>query len=717
MKYIYYFFLFSSLLFSQNIITLEDAVLNRWNFYPEKVQNIQWNNESDFFSLNNDTVIKIFYLNKSKKDKFKKSIEIKLDVLNESLRKIPLFNLEDTLTSFSKIDWLNKDTFKFEHKNSIYHVNVESELYCISVLEFPENATNKDYNFQKNTLAYTIDNNLYIADADNIKLKINPDKNEKNIIYGQAVHRYEFGIYKGTFWSPNGAKMAFYRKDESKVDDYPIISLLDSTTISSNIKYPMSSDLSHFVEIGIFDIDKKNIIYLDSGKYKDHYLTNICWGPSGEYIYVALLNRDQNHLKLNKYDSNTGKFIKTLFTEKDDKYVQPLHPMIFINEDQFLWRSEKDGYDHFYLYNKNGKLTKKLNSGNIVINNFLGFKNDYIYFSAYSSDGLDVHLYSYSIKEDVQKNITKKLPGYHSFKMSPSGKFFIDEFSNLKNPGIQQILDNQGNEIEKIYESNNPLENFDESDIELFQLITDDGTILNCRLVKPFNFDVNKKYAALIYVYNGPMVQLINNSWRANTPMWMDYLANQDFVIFTIDGRGSENRGKEFEQIIFNELGKIEMKDQLLGYDYLSSLDYVDKNKIAVYGWSYGGFMATNLLLNNPGLFSCGVAGGPVTDWSFYEIMYTERYMDDVFKNKEGYYNTSLLNKVDNLSDPLLMIHGLEDDVVVLHHSLSFIKECINKNKKIDYFIYPGHAHNVYGKDRLHLMSKVIDFLIDKTVK
>ena len=716
--FLYFFCIQFSIAFSQenlnqvSKISLEEAILNRWEFYPDRVEDLKWNNKLDFYSFRIDTTIYLFEKNDSKKNKFKLFNEITLNELNKSLSKS--IN-KDTLERIPSIKWLDERTFKFQHKSSIYHVNIEDSLYTNLVLEFPEEAENTDYNFNQNTLAYTIGSDLYIANTDNQKVKINPSKNEKNITYGQAVHRYEFGIYKGTFWSPLGNKMAFYRKDENKVDNYPVISVIDTTSTIENIKYPMSGDNTHYVQIGIFDINKKNIIYLNTGSNMDHYLTNICWDPSEEFIYVALLNRDQDFLKLNKYDANSGELIKTLFTESDEKYIQPLNPMIFLRDDQFLWRSERDGYDHFYLYNNKGKMLQKLTDGTIVVKDYIGTKDNEIFFSAFSSDGLDVNLYSYSISDKTQQKITNKFPGYHYLQISPSGNFFIDEFSNLKTPGIQQIIDNDGNSIAIINESNDPLTNYKSADIELFQLQSEDGNFLNCRLVKPKNFNRNKKYPVLIYVYNGPMVQLITNSWRSNTPLWMDYLADQDFLIFTIDGRGSENRGRDFEQIIFNQLGKIEMKDQILGYNYLNSLEYVDSKKVAIYGWSYGGYMATNMLLNHPNKFTCAVAGGPVIDWSFYEIMYTERYMNTPQQNSEGYYNSSLLNHVDNLEDPLLLIHGLEDDVVVLHHTLAFLKECINQNKKVDFFVYPGHAHNVYGKDRLHLMDKVIDYIIEKT--
>ena len=478
----------------------------------------------------------------------------------------------------------------------------------------------------------------------------------------------------------------------------------------------MAGDLSEHVEVGIFDVNKNKTIYLETYSESDHYLTNICWGPSEKYIYVAVLNRDQNHLKLNKYDANSGLFLKTLIEEKDDKYVHPLHPIIFLDNEKFLWRSEKDGFDQLYLYNKKGKLIKKVTNGDLVIKEFLGFKNNIIYFSAFSEDGLDVHLYSFSIdgkKKKAQKKISSKFPGFHKFKISPSGNLFIDEFSNLKLPRIIQIINSEGNEVYKLLESKNPLSEYKIGLTELVKIPTDNNTFLNSRIIKPYDFDENKKYPVLIYVYNGPQIQLITNSWLANSPLWMYYLANKDYIVFTIDGRGSENRGKEFEQVIFKNLGEIEMKDQIIGYNFLKSLDYIDSSRIALHGWSYGGFMTANLLLSYPEFFTCGVAGGPVTDWSLYEVMYTERYMQTPQENHEGFKQTNLNNKVESLNSKLLIIHGLLDDVVVMQHSLKFLENCIKKNIPIDFFLYPNHAHNVRGKDRLHLIQKVINYIIE----
>ncbi len=696
-KFIFFFYFISITLFSQQELTLNDAILKRWSdFYPERISNLEWQKTQDFYSYLKDNCLFIF------------------NEKNNLIDQVCLDELKSVkgISNFPNIKWVSNHSFKFEYENQIFLFNTKRGRKPVLYLKHDKNALNKDYNFSRNLMAYTFENNLFIANTDT-NFQIN--NSEKDVSYGQVVHRYEFGIYKGTFWSPNGNKLAFYKNNQKEVDTYPLLINSDTTSKVKEIKYPMSGDLSEYVEIGIYDIDTKKTIYLQTGSSKDHYLTNICWGPSEKYIYVAILNRDQNHLELNKYDATSGVHLKTLFEEKDEKYVHPMHAMIFLDNEMFLWRSEKDGYDHFYLYNQRGKLIQKVTNGNIVVKDYLGYKNDNIYFSAYSDDGLDVNLYSYSLKDKkkkAQKNLTLNSPGFHKLKMSPTGKFFIDEFSNVKLPRIVQIIDSEGQFIYKLLDAKNPLSEFNIGATELIKMSTDDNFFLNARLIKPYDFDENKKYPVLIYVYNGPQIQLLTNSWLAGTPLWMYYLANQDYLVFTIDGRGSENRGKDFEQIIFKNLGQIEMRDQIKGYNYLKSLQYVDVNRIALHGWSYGGFMTTNLLLSYPDLFTCGVAGGPVTDWELYEVMYTERYMETPLKNPDGYNNTKLMNKVKNLKSNLLMIHGLIDDVVVIQHSLKFLEKCIENNIPIDYFVYPNHPHNVRGKDRLHLMEKVLDYII-----
>ena len=685
---------------AQNNLTLEDAILkSRTNLAPESLKDLKWNNEQDFFSYQaSDTSIYLADFNNVILD------SVFLSQLNNSL------SGENKLKSIPNITWLNSHSFRFKKDNNYYLYNTKRGNKAVHLFDIEKNASHIDFNKQNTRYAYTIDNNLYIVSDANNHIQVTNDAN-LGVISGQAVHRYEFGIYKGTFWSNDGNRLAFYRKDESMVTDYPLIDISSRVGHANTIKYPMAGMLSHHVTLGVYNVNTGNTIYLDTGEPKEQYLTNISWGPNDTYIYIAILNRDQNDLKFNQYSAEDGTFIKTLFVEKSDKYVQPLHPMEFVSEDTFLWRSERDGFDKLYLYNTKGRLIKKVLKKDYVIKDFYGYQNNSVYFSTYSNDGLGTDLWEVSLDNNSKKKLISD-GSFHHFKISPTKSFFIDQFSNLDIPNIIRIIDSsEGRVISPVLVSDNPLKGYDIGEVNLFSIKTDKNISLNTRLIKPYDFDKNKKYPAVIYVYNGPGVQLIRNNWLASAPLWMYYLANQGYIIFTVDGRGSENRGRDFEQIIFKELGKIEMLDQIKGYNYLIKQDFIDQNRIAVHGWSYGGFMTTNLLLNYPDLFTCGVAGGPVIDWANYEIMYTERYMDHPNDNKSGYKANNLLNQVHLLEDPLLMIHGLMDDVVLPQHSLEFIKAAVDHNVKIDYFIYPGHPHNVRGKDRIHLIEKIIDYI------
>ena len=704
MKYLLY--IISSLIitifnfsFAQQDLTLEDAVLKRWSsLNPEKLKDLQWNNEKDFFSYQkSDSILNIYNYDNILQN------TISLNQINSSL------SGEDILKKIPQITWVSSHSFRFKHNKKYFLYNIKRGQKSTIIFNIHEYAKNIEFNSQNDFYAYTIDNNLFFAKDINEYIPITKDTTQ-NVIYGQAVHRYEFGIYKGTFWSNNGKKIAFYRKDESMVTDYPLMRTNSRVGHVDIIKYPMAGMASHHVNLGIYNTDTDKTIYLQTGDPKEQYLTNVAWGPNDEFIYVAVLNRDQNHMKMNQYSALDGTFIKTLFEEKNDKYVQPLHSMEFISNNQFLWRSERDGVDNFYLYDISGEVIKKILKKPHVVKDFYGFKDGDVFFSSYSRDGLAIDLWRVSLNNNSKKKIIND-GSYHNFQMSPSKLFAIDEFSNLETPRVTRIIElDKGDNVAVLLNSNNPLKKYNIGSTELFK-INSDGHKLNARLIKPYDFDIKKKYPVLMYVYNGPGVQLIRNNWLASSPLWMHYLANQGYIVFTVDGRGSENRGRDFEQAIFGELGKIEMIDQIKGYDFLIKKPYVDSKRIAVHGWSYGGFMTTNLLLNYPNLFTCGVAGGPVTNWLYYEIMYTERYMNHPDKNQAGYEKTNLINKVHLLEDPLLMIHGLIDDIVVPQHSFDFIKESVSQNIQMDYFIYPGHPHNIRGKDRLHLIQKIIDYI------
>jgi dipeptidyl-peptidase-4 len=449
---------------------------------------------------------------------------------------------------------------------------------------------------------------------------------------------------------------------------------------------------------------------------RDQYLTNVAWSPDGKMIYIAIVNREQNHYKLNEYDAVTGDFKRTLLEEKDDKYTEPQHPMVFVknNPSQFIWQSRKDGFNHLYLYGIDGRLIRQLTKGAWEVKAENGFdaKGDNLFFHANKEKPVNQDFYSVNLKTGKITRLTRD-DGFHIVMASEKGDLFVDNFSSCYVPREIRIIHPQKGTGKTIFEAGNPLKQYKTGNWRLFSIKNDKGDDLYCRIFTPADFDSTKKYPVLVYLYNGPHSQLVTNTWMANGEVWYQYMAQKGFIVFTVDGRGTNWRGKEWEQAIFRQIGKVEMEDQLKGVAYLKSLPYVDAERIGVHGWSYGGFMTTSLMTRQPGVYKVGVAGGPVIDWSYYEVMYGERYMDRPEENKEGYEGNNLLNHVDKLKGKLLMIHGAQDDVVVWQHSIKYLRKAIDQGVQLDYFVYPGHMHNVLGKDRAHLMEKVCNYFIE----
>ncbi len=687
-------------------LTMEDAVFGKWyNLKPENLSGVQWRNNQNYTYVEKWTKIVQANVKTNKTDTL-----LKLKDLNKVLKA----NALPGMRHVTDYEWYSNDAISVNSGG--YHV-----VYNIttSKIEFYNKTDEKAENFnfckENNTMAYTIENNLYVADKDNSKA-ITKDE-DKGIVNGNAyTHRQEFGIDNGIFWSPKGSFMAFYRKDETMVADYPLVDVTTRIATENNVKYPMAGETSEQVTLGVYNVQKAKTVFLKT-KNDDHYLARISWDPSEKFVYIAELNRGQNHMSLNKYDVNSGEFIQTLFEEKHPKYVEPEHDMIFMKSkpNQFLWFSERDGYNHLYLFNTSGKLLKQVTKGSWVVTEFLGFdaaeKN--IFIESTKESPIERHIYKVNLKSGKMLRLTNG-KGMHSAKFNPSHTYFVDTYSSTTVPRKVNVIDAKGKQISNIITAANPMTDYKMGEMNIGTLKAADGkTDLYYRMIKPVNFDPNKKYPVIVYVYGGPHAQLVTNSWLGGTGLWDYYMAQEGYIMFTVDNRGSANRGLEFENVIHRQCGQNEMLDQMKGVEYLKSLPYVDKDRIGVDGWSYGGFMTTSLMVNYPETFKVGVAGGPVIDWKFYEVMYGERYMDTPQENPEGYELTSLLNKADQLKGRLLIIHGTVDPVVVWQNSLSFVNECVKKGVQLDYFVYPGHEHNVRGKDRVHLMQKITNYFND----
>lgn len=564
------------------------------------------------------------------------------------------------------------------------------------------------------TAAFTKDNNLYVVQGKNKPVAVTSDE-DKGIVNGSGyTHREEFGIHEGIFMSPTGNKLAFYRKDETMVTDYPLVSTATRIAVANNIKYPMAGMTSENVTLGIYDVKTGQKLFIKTGEPKEQYLTAITWDPSEKYVYIGILNRGQNHLKMNQYSAETGEFVKTLFEEKNDKWVEPENPLYFFKTKptQFVWQSERNGFNQLYLYDTNGQLLKALTAGNEPVTEILGTdpKEENLFYQTAADNGLSRKLYKVNLKSGKTALLTPD-KGTHNGTLSANGNYLLTSYSSLMVPGKTALYQVKGGKSTVLLEAANPFKEYALPKAELVTLTAGDGkTVLNGRIIKPADFRADKKYPVIVYVYGGPHAQLVTDSWLGGAGLWDYYMAQNGYILFTLDNRGSANRGLEFENVIHRRLGQEEMKDQMKGVEYLQSLAYVDANRIGVHGWSFGGFMTTSLLTQYPDAFKVGVAGGPVIDWKWYEIMYGERYMDTPQENPDGYAQTTLTDKAKNLKARLLMIHGAQDPVVVMQHSLEFINACIKEGKAVDYFVYPDHEHNVRGKDRIHLMAKITDY-------
>ena len=574
------------------------------------------------------------------------------------------------------------------------------------------------WNKESRATAYKkTDYQLYVRTTDDKENQLTSD-GSREIVYGESVHRNEFGIKEGLFWSPDGQRLAFYRMDQSMVTDYPQVDIFPREATYEPDKYPMAGMTSHQVTVGVYDLKTNKTIYLQAGDPTDRYFTNIAWSPDGKVVYMFELNRDQNDCRLVSYNATTGERIAELYRETSEKYVEPQRPIVFLPWDatKFIMQSQRDGYNHLYLYNNKGELLKQLTKGPWVVKDVLGFnkKDKSIIIVSNEKNAIQRNIYSIDIKTGKRTPLDNGR-GSHRGELSESGKYLVDRYTEPDVPRNIDVVSVSGaGKATRLLTSKDPWEGYQQPIFESGSIKAADGkTDLYYRMVKPYDFDPAKKYPTVVYVYGGPHAHNVEAAWHWYSRTWETYMAQKGYVLFILDNRGSENRGLEFEQATFRQLGQIEMQDQMKGVEYLKSLPYVDANRMGVHGWSFGGFMTISLMLNYPDVFKVGVAGGPVIDWKWYEVMYGERYMDTPQTNPEGYEKTSLINKAGNLKGKLQIITGYNDNTVVPQHCLSFLDACIKAGTQPDFFAYPGEEHNMRGHASVHLHERITQYFED----
>ena len=579
-----------------------------------------------------------------------------------------------------------------------------------------------EWNAKSRALAMVKDDNLYVIDSSGKETQLTAD-GSRDIVYGQSVHRNEFGIEGGLFWNPDGTRLAFYRMDQSMVTDYPLVDVPEIADTTRYIaapapeKYPMAGQTSHKVTVGVYDLATGKTVYLDAGDPTDRYFTNICWNPAGDIVYMQELNRDQNDCWLNSYNAITGTKLAALYHETSDKYVEPQHPLLFLpwDDTQFIMQSQRDGYNHLYIF-KDGKLNRQLTSGNWVVMDVLGFDKEghNVFIAANVENPIQRNLYRVNVDNGAMMRVDEGGNGWHNALLSESGKWLVDNYQEPSVPRNIAVVNTANAKALRYFTAPDPWQGYAVPEYRSGSIKAADGvTPLYYRMVMPVDFDPTKKYPTVVYVYGGPHAHNVDARWHYCSRSWETYMAQRGYLLFILDNRGSENRGRDFEQATFRHLGQEEMRDQMMGVDFLRSLPYVDTDRLGVHGWSFGGFMTISLMTNYPDVFKVGVAGGPVIDWKWYEVMYGERYMDTPQANPDGYAQTSLLSKAKNLKGRLQIIIGLNDPTVVPQHAYSFLKACIAADTQPDFFVYPGQGHNMMGHQSVHLHERITRYFDD----
>ena len=573
-----------------------------------------------------------------------------------------------------------------------------------------------DWSDASRATAWIENNQLYVVDGQGKKHQLSTD-GSREIVYGQSVHRNEFGIKKGTFWSPDGQRLAFYRMDQSMVTDYPQVNVFPRSATYEPDKYPMAGMTSHKVTVGVFDLKSGKTIYLQAGDPTDRYFTNIAWSPDSKTIYMFELNRKQNDCRLVSYDATTGAKIAELNRETSPKYVEPQNPIVFLPWDaqEFLMQSEKDGYNHLYLMDKNGKQLKQLTKGEWVVMEVLGFnkKDKTVIIASNELNPLQRNIWAVNIANG-KRTLLDNGKGVHRATLSASGALMTDQRQEPTVPNVIELNNTHKPSPITLLKASDPWKEYQQPIYENGSIKAADGTTdLYFRMVKPHDFDATKKYPTVVYVYGGPHAHNVEASWHWASRSWETYMAQKGYIVFILDNRGSENRGRDFEQATWHQLGQIEMQDQMKGVDYLRTLPYIDMNRLGVHGWSFGGFMTISLMTNYPDVFKVAVAGGPVIDWKWYEVMYGERYMGTPQDNPEGYAKSSLIDKAKNLKGKLQIITGYNDPTVVPQNCLSFLDACVKAGTQPDFFAYPGEEHNMMGHASVHLHERITQYFED----
>ena len=572
-----------------------------------------------------------------------------------------------------------------------------------------------------NKLAFVRDNNLFIKDINTLQeIQVTGDGQINAIINGKPdwVYEEEFGFTRGYEWSADGNNLAYMRFDESRVKQIAITLFEDLYPTEFTYKYPKAGETNSKVSVWVYQINSGQKMKMDIGSDTDQYIPSIKWIPGLNQLCIARMNRLQNKMELLKEDINSGK--SDIFYMETNAYFfheNYANNITFLNDGKrFITISEKDGYSHLYLNYIDGHLPILLTKGNFDVDKVLGIDQtkNVIYYTSCEDSPLDRMIYSIKMDGTGKREISDK-KGDNDAEFSSNFNYFVGTWSDLNTPKIVSLYQTNGKLIKVLEDNKEMVKNIRDYGFTQARFISvpSDSFLLNGYMIQPANFDSTRHYPVFMYVYGGPSSQLAKNEWEHFMP-WFQFLAQQGYLVACIDNRGTDGRGEAFRKCTYLQLGKLETKDQVHAARYFGSLPYVDPSRIGIFGWSYGGFMVTSCLTKGNGVFKMGIAVAPVTNWKYYDDIYTERYMRTPLENPKGYEENSPLNFADGLQGKLLLIHGSGDDNVHFQNTMMLSERLIQADKKFDLAVYPNKNHGIYGgRTRLHLFQRMTDYILN----
>jgi len=716
---------FSQLTFSQTEkkqITLKD-IWSNYKFNPKTVKGItSLNNGKQYTAIKNGSIMVYDYKTGDSVATLVHADDLVPEGKKEAI-KIGSFEVNKDETKFIFPTLVERI---YRHSRVSYDYIWDTKTKKLTPLSENGKQRLADFSPDGTRVAFVRDNNLFVKNLQTgVEKQITFDGKKNSIINGTCdwVYEEEFGFTKAFFWSPDSKKIAFYRFDESKVKQYTLTFYGTLYPKWETYKYPVAGEANSVVQIYMYDLGSGQTTKMDVGENTDQYIPRVKWTKNANILAIERLNRLQNHLDILLANATTGK-TQPLYTENNKYYIDITDDLRFLPDGKnFLISSEKNGYNAIYLYDMKGNLVRQLTKGNWDVTKVYGYnpKHKRVYFQAAKTSPLDRDILAVNLKGKVSSISTRV--GTNSGVFSKSFDYYINTWSNANTPPYITVNNSKGKVI-RVLEDNKAfvkkMQHYDLSKKEFLTLKSPEFMLpngkqvdLNAWIIKPSNFDTNKKYPVLMYVYGGPGIQTVNNSWSSSNYFWFQMLAEKGIVVISVDNRGTGARGELFKKMTYLQLGKYEIADQIESAKLIGRFAYVDKSRIGIFGWSYGGFMSSLAITKGADVFSTAIAVAPVTNWRYYDNIYTERYMRKPKDNANGYDSNSPIHYVNKLKGNFLLVFGSADDNVHPQNSMDFITALVNANKKFDLMVYPNKNHSIYGGNtRLHLYTKMTDFLL-----